>query len=359
MQLIPVYLYPNKIDVYTNVPGTTERYRRVYNRNIKFYRGIDNTVDIHVRNSDEKSLDVTGFNFVFNLINRNDQSLILSKDCTIVTAATGRLRVSLTELEMYSIQNGFYEYSIHKETRQTNNDSYVVIKRDPMYIDSQYGAVATLEVVGDTRGNPLPSLEVTSFTETRPSVTGDTGDPFYISSLIDAKYNTSTAHSNHTFVFYFNNYTGSVVLQGSLSDSNDPTNLPWTTIDTLPYVSANIEYYNTVGKWRWFRIKQKSHQGVTAVFVVEQTTLGNYLVDLDDGGTLYTVGDLIVIPGSKLGGRDGENNLTITVTSVNINGRIDRHGFSFVGTSAVGFRTYVLNGSNPSAVGRLDKILYR
>ena len=56
MHLISVYLYQNKIDVFTNAATAwqTERYRRVYNRNIKIYRGVDNRIDIQVRNSDQK-----------------------------------------------------------------------------------------------------------------------------------------------------------------------------------------------------------------------------------------------------------------------------------------------------------------
>ena len=76
MQLISVYLYPNKIDVFTNASAAwqTKRYRRVYNRNIKIYRGVDNRIDLQVRNSDEKAADTTGSTLVFNLVERETQS---------------------------------------------------------------------------------------------------------------------------------------------------------------------------------------------------------------------------------------------------------------------------------------------
>jgi hypothetical protein len=56
MQFNPVYLYPNKVDVFTTPSDiwSTERYRRVYNRNLKIFRGVDNRIDIQVRNSDKK-----------------------------------------------------------------------------------------------------------------------------------------------------------------------------------------------------------------------------------------------------------------------------------------------------------------
>lgn len=95
MQLISCYLYSNKIDVFTNAAAAwkTERYRRVYNRNVKIYRGVDNRIDIQVRNSDEKAADTTGSTMVFNLVERETQKLVAKKDCVAVAASTGKYYV--------------------------------------------------------------------------------------------------------------------------------------------------------------------------------------------------------------------------------------------------------------------------
>ena len=44
MQLIPRYLVENKVDVIANDSGFTVEYRPVYSRQLKIYRGIDNTI---------------------------------------------------------------------------------------------------------------------------------------------------------------------------------------------------------------------------------------------------------------------------------------------------------------------------
>jgi len=350
MQLIPVYLYPNKVDVYTNVPGvwTSERYRRVYNRTVKLFRGVDNRIDIQVRNSDEKALDVTGFTVSFNLVRHGDQSLVFTKSCTPIDVTKGRYYVTVTEQELYEINNGAYQYSIHK----TNT----VGAKTPMYIDSQYGALANIEVVGDIKGNPTPSLEVTSFAYVEPSVFGETADPYYVSSLIDANYYTSLSRTNHTFALYSSaGYTGNLLLQGSLSDSADPVD--WVDIDTVSLVSDTLVYHNTVGKWRWFRFTQKSHVGEMATFTIQQTVLGNYIVDVDWPGQNYTAGEQLLIRGNRLAGTIGTNDLHITITSVNGSGQIT--GISYSGQSIIDFRTFVLSGSSPTPIGKVDKILYR
>lgn len=360
MQLNPVYLYPNKVDVYTNVPGqwNAERYRRVYNRNVKIFRGVDNRLDIQVRNSDEKSIDISGYSLVFNLIGRDKQNLILSKDCDVNSLLTGKVYVTLTDTDLRSIESGFYQYSIVKEIRiPASGGNYTVSSRTPLYIDSQYGALATIEVLGDLQGTPIDSLAITSFSEINPGTTGNIGQPYFYSSHIDANYYTSNSYSNHTFVFYTTDYSGSIEIQGSLSDSSDPKD--WAVLDIVNISSNPITYHNVVGKWKWFRTKSLGSKGSNALFVVGQTTIGTYTVDLDEGGTRYNAGDQILISGALVGGVSGANDIIVTVTRVNAYGQIQPAGFTWVGLSAIGFRTYVIAGSSPLASGRVDKVLYR
>lgn len=253
MQLISCYLYSNKIDVYTNAAAAwkTERYRRVYNRNIKVYRGVDNRIDLQVRNSDEKAADVTGSTLVFNLVEREHQSLVAQKDCVTVDASKGKYYVILTESEMLDIEEGYFQYSIYNEIRTDNgNGTHAVSSRTPLYIDSQYGTLNTIEVLGNGSGDIQAPTTIKEFS--KHIIYNAVVDSFYyVSGIISANPQTSTPQSLHTFQFYFNNYTGDVVLQGSLSDGGNPG--IWVDVTTVdPEVD---QYKNVVGKYNWFRIK--------------------------------------------------------------------------------------------------------
>jgi len=115
MQQISVYLYPNNIDVFTNVGAwTTERYRKVYQRNIKVYGGMDNRIKVQVKNADQKSLNITGSTVVFTLVGRDTQELILEKDCTVIDLATGKINVTITAADLLDIEAGSYQYSLHR-----------------------------------------------------------------------------------------------------------------------------------------------------------------------------------------------------------------------------------------------------
>jgi hypothetical protein len=252
----------------------------VYNRNLKVYRGSDNRIDLQLRNSDQKAFNATGSTIVFNLVNNETQDLVIRKDCSVDDITVGRCYVTLTGDELLDIEAGYYSYSFHKETR-TNVDStdYTVSSKMPLFMDSQYGAIGTVEVIGGMEGKPYDTKTVDTFrkitnfeveTQTptntpqlqspRPNFAQNyntTGyEEYFISSHLDANPRMSTPQSVHTFQFFYQNYIGEVVLQGSLGEGGNPIEGSWTDIDTFSITAANLrEYYNVIGKYNWFRIK--------------------------------------------------------------------------------------------------------
>ena len=258
MQFNPVYLYVNKLDVFTTPTDTwsTERYRRVYNRNLKIFRGVDNRIDIQVRNNDQKASNIVGSTLVFNLVSQDTKHLVLQKDFTAMDLATGKVTVILTAEELLDLDVGFYNYSIIKEVRTTvDSTDYTVTSKMPLYMDSQYDTVGTLEITGDVYGDVSTSVNVSTFNYTNPFTQGAVEPfPFYTSEIIDARPNTSPAYPIHTFQFYTTNYTGTVEIQASLdAQGATPRETKWATVATVDLLTQ--QYKNVTGKYNWFRVK--------------------------------------------------------------------------------------------------------
>jgi hypothetical protein len=258
MQFNPVYLYVNKLDVFTTPTDTwsTERYRRVYNRNLKIFRGVDNRIDIQVRNNDQKASNIVGSTLVFNLVSQDTKDLVLQKDFTAMDLSTGKVTVIVTAEELLDLDIGFYNYSIIKEVRTTvDSTDYTVTSKMPLYMDSQYDTVGTLEITGDVYGDVSNSVNVSTFNYTNPFTQGATEPfPFYTSEIIDARPNTSPAYPVHTFQFYTTNYTGTVEIQASLdAQGATPRETKWATVATVDLLTER--YKNVTGKYNWFRVK--------------------------------------------------------------------------------------------------------
>lgn len=369
MQLNPVYLYPNRIAAYTSSSWTTERFRQVYTRNIKIYRSTDNQLEFQVKNGDQKATNIIGTTIVFNLFNHETQSLLLSRDCETLSNISGNVRVILSEKDLLDLEPGLYSYSLIQEVREDNlDDSYVVINKKPLYIDEQFGAVSTLEIAGDVLGGIKPTTIVKEFSYTNPSTVGENTPLYFTSSMINARPQTTDPQSLHTFQFYFNDFDGSVTIQGSLSDSGDPkdwADIPDSAISPgtnrfSPISGTSVSYKNVVGKYNWFRIKQTGHRGRLASFTINADPLmpTEYDVSIKVGGSGYTVGDVLIIEGKRLGGDTPDHNLSITVNSIGLDGTITAISVSGTPKSSPNFRTYVLEPIT-NVSGRLDKILYR
>jgi hypothetical protein len=357
MQFNSVYLYANKLDVFTSPSDiwSTERYRKVYNRNLKIYRGVDNRIDIQVRNSDQKASNIVGSTLVFNLVSRDTKDLVLQKDFAEMDLATGKVTVNLTEQELLNLDNGYYQYSVIKEVRSTiDSTDYKVTSRLPLYVDSQYDTIGTLEISGDVYGDVAASIVVDTFNYVNPFTQGDEAAKWYESAIIDASPKIKTGDASHTFQFYSTNYQGTVSIQGSL-DNQGATPSNW--VDITPVDLTVTKYKNVVGKYNWFRIKHYPGSiSAVARFTIAQTMLLTYNVTLGNIGKGYSVGNIIQIKGNVLGGELGTNDLTITVSSVNADGGIT--GITWTGLSYNGVKTFVLDDSNIT-VGTLDKVLYR
>lgn len=359
MQFNPIYLYSNSLDVYTSSPGSwsTERYRRVYNRNVKIFRGVDNRIDIQVRNSDQKATNIIGSTLVFNLVSRDTKNLVFKKDFVDMDPSTGKVTITLTDSELLNLDNGFYNYTIVKEIRSTvDSTDYVVTSRMPLYVDSQYDTIGTLEISGDVYGDVEPSTVVDTFNYTNPFTQGDSTPSWFVSAIIDARPKTQAGNPLHTFQFYSTNYTGSVMIQGNLDNQGaTPRETKWVDIDSVDL--STTKYKNVLGKWNWLRIKHiPTGSSNTAMFVVNQNMSFEYHVEIYQRGGSYNVNDVITISGNKLGGELGTNDLTITVTGTDTAGRIT--SIDWNGLSYPGVKTFVLSG-DASSVGSIDKILYR
>jgi hypothetical protein len=237
MQFNPSYLYPNKVDVFSNLGSwQIERYRKVYQRTIKAYRGVDNRIDFQVRNSDQKSQNITGSTVVFNMFTQNTQELVISRECTIVDAVSGKIFVNLTENDLQSLSFGFYNYSLYTV-------SSLGIKT-PLYGDSQFGAIGQLEVIANVYGEVVPTEVITTF---------NVIDNYRVSSAIDARPELNSNSALHSFAFYGTNYSGTVVIQGSLDENSTGEN--WIDLETISLSNSTINYKNVNGIWSWFRIK--------------------------------------------------------------------------------------------------------
>jgi len=141
MQTIKAYLYPNVIEVqFLDSNIFTVRNRVVYSRPIKIYQGIDNPLQVIIRNQDQKPVNVSDYLVQLDIQDPLAKGSMESLAVTITNAAKGQGTVTIPRDVVNSLDQRFYKLTIKLITTGTNLER-------PVYIDDNYGATLDLEVL--------------------------------------------------------------------------------------------------------------------------------------------------------------------------------------------------------------------
>ena len=141
MQTINTYLYPNIIVAQFVDPTIfTTRNRIVYTRTIKIYQGIDNPLQVQVKNQDQRPINTTGYLVQVDIQDPETQGSLESLAVTIVDATKGLGTVTIPRDVVNALDQRRYKLTVKLITQSTNQER-------PLYVDDNYGALVDLEVL--------------------------------------------------------------------------------------------------------------------------------------------------------------------------------------------------------------------
>jgi hypothetical protein len=90
MQTIKTYLYPNTAEVQVFDPTIfTTRNRQVYSRPITVYQGIDNPIQVIVKNQDQKTVNLNGYAVQADIQDPTNQVTVASYAVTWANISLG------------------------------------------------------------------------------------------------------------------------------------------------------------------------------------------------------------------------------------------------------------------------------
>ena len=141
MITVKAYLYPNTAEVQVFDPSIfTTRNRQVYSRPIKVYQGIDNPIQVIVRNQDQKSVDLTGSSVLASIQDPTNQVTIKSYPVTFADITKGLGNFTFDANTINSLEQRFYKLAFSTTVTSTDVTS-------PVYIDDNYGVPLDLEIL--------------------------------------------------------------------------------------------------------------------------------------------------------------------------------------------------------------------
>ena len=358
MQKISRYLYPNRIELLADIAEFSVEFTNVYQRNLKIYKGIDNTIEFDIKNADQKRIDLTTFSQIqMNVMDASGNALLSSPYYATATTIKGIATVTIPLDDLIYLTDQYLIYSV----TAVNSGTEVML-----YSDSRFGAVGTIELIG----NAMPTIRDEKIYKTFTSEIDLNGNPIFHSSSIPAKFYEAIPTDILSFQINVIGFVGSIWIEAT---ENDTINVEafraagkpfgsWTRTSqdglytgTIPF-GSNI----SVGNYSYFRISYQTSAitGIGATFDISKSN-NLYQVTVRNSGTSYMNGSLIKIPGSHVGGIDGINDIIITVNGVEGTGSSYSMGsigsISWTGTASDGTGTYVVTGVNYSGI--VDKVV--
>jgi hypothetical protein len=139
MITVKLFSYPNtaEIQIFDSSIFTT-RNRQVYSRPIKVYQGVDNPIQVIVKNQDQKKVNLTGSTITAQIQDPTNQETINSYPVTWANIMIGQGKFTIDANTINSMEQRFYKLTF------TSNTSGNV---SPLYIDDNYGVPLDLQIL--------------------------------------------------------------------------------------------------------------------------------------------------------------------------------------------------------------------
>lgn len=140
MQTIKAYLYDQIVEVQIlDTTIFTTRNRKVYSRPIKVYQGIDNPIQVMVKNQDQKAVNLTGYAVQADLQDPINRVAVLSYAVSWADITKGLGNFVIDRESIDGLEQRFYKLTFRAIKTSDNSQK-------PTYIDDNYGVPLDVEI---------------------------------------------------------------------------------------------------------------------------------------------------------------------------------------------------------------------
>lgn len=249
MQSTSIYLLNQRQIIISNDSGFLTEYRPVYEKNLQVYKGIDNTLQFRLYNSDQKAIDISSLTPYFMAYDESKTTVIekigtslQTNDSTVFTNK-GLFTVNLTAADLQDLDNQYLTYSIY--FKNTQNENVLT------YTNSHFGGTNFIRLLDSIYPDPRPTITVTTFTE---EVVIGTKTSEWISESVYANPETNNNDALHSVAVYTDNYIGDIIIQGTLENQVSEFT-DWVDVDTLTFIGSETTptYKNVNGVFTYLR----------------------------------------------------------------------------------------------------------
>lgn len=272
MHKISSYLYPNRVTLLAVLAGFPVEWTNVYQRTVKIYGGIDNTIEFDIKNADQKRIDLSNYTLFLNVMDASGNALPNSPysiDQLNQGVYKGLAKVVIPKADLEGLKDQYFKFSV---TGLDQHDEDVLF-----YGDSRFGALGTMELSGKATPIEKTPLEYTTFTG-EIDLNGNVVNHF---SAMPLTYYEAVPTENVMVTVHMTGFVGTIYLEGTTHstisvESFRDSKIPNTEhVFTTPSSNCYRFTYLPVNDYKYIRVtfipdNPKTPTGTIDKVVLEQ-----------------------------------------------------------------------------------------
>lgn len=224
-----------------NLPMNTNDFR--------VFKDVQNTIEFIVRDTDRKPVNMMGRQATINFYDQRLDKLLWTSSLKVINEARGICRLNIEPDVMADWYLQTYSYQV--VVTNVDGSSHM------LYVDANEAQRGYFELAQGPRFEPYASRTVQYSDLTPVNVTPqDQRIAYRISGAIPASLQTGNTGGVHTIAAYLDNFTGKIVIQGSVEDGT-PGGFDWFDIETHEFnheSSPPPQAFTVVANLTWIRV---------------------------------------------------------------------------------------------------------
>lgn len=256
MQKLSSYLYQNRIQILADLAGFNVEYTNVYQRNVKIYNGINNTLEFDIKNADQKRIDLTTFSLLkMNVMDAVGKALPNSPYTVVPSALKGIAVGVIPGADLTALSNQYLTYSL-----VATKDLEDVI----LYTNSRFEAIGTLELIN----NAIPSNRPVTIYNSFIGEIDLLGNVINHTSAMPATFYEAVPTTALRFTVEMTEFIGTIWLMGttkstitseSFRHSATLLTYTFTVPNSSPLIFTNVE----IADFKYFRVYYQGDNPLT------------------------------------------------------------------------------------------------
>jgi len=275
MQKISSYLYSNRIQLIADVTALDAPYpvewKIVYQRPVKIYKGVDNVIELDVKNADQKRIDIFGKDIKFVVMDQSDNEIntytaTVLDDGSTTPTLKGLAKVTIAESDLAALQTQFLKFSVYMVNADTT--------KTLLYGDAKFGGHGTIELLGSVVPSARPVQNYDDFQQQTDYSSSNQMQwvIYYNSSAIPTKFYEAQATTSIDVTVNVTDFVGTIFIEATKSPTIGhevflnseitsqtfsvarSTPVAFTDIDISEYTYIRVRYTKTAGTLDSFQV---------------------------------------------------------------------------------------------------------